>query len=281
MLRPIHAAHVKRAGLVREKAVNGGCVRMPGMRVVLFGNGPVALDVLRFLQAEGEEVVGLVLHEEEQRRLGDELIAVSGLPAERVFSASDLRQPSTVEALASLSADIGFSALFAAILKPAVLEIFGRGVVNVHPGYLPYNRGRNAQIWGIVEKTPVGATLHFMDEGVDTGPIIERLEVAIAPTDTGESVRLKLEQACVEVTRSGWASVRAGVTPEPQDLDEGTFHLVRDVEGIREIDLDAQVRAGDLIDLLRALTSPPQANGAFFETPGGRVRIRVELEPEE
>ena len=280
---------MKRDGLLREKAVNGAAPYTGGrgqlrydasraMRIVYFGNGPVALDVLRLLQAEGEQVVALVLHDENERRLGDELIAESGLPPELVLSGSALREPGSIEALRQVNADIGFSALFGVILKPAILTLFPRGVVNVHPGYLPYNRGRNAQIWSILDGTPVGATLHYMDDGVDTGPIVDRLRVTVEAWDTGESLRVKLEQACVDVTRSGWAAVRSGTPPTPQDRDEGTVHRVRDVDVISEIDVDAQYRAGNLIDLLRALSSPPQSTGAYFRTATGNVWVSVNLE---
>lgn len=287
ILRESRASAVKRAGPLCEQTVNGRALAMATcdtmrqrMRIIYFGNGPVALDVLRFLQGEGEQVVALVLHDENQRRLGDELIAASGLPLELVFSGSALREPRAIETLQKLNADIGFSALFGVILKPAVLELFPGGVVNVHPGYLPYNRGRNAQIWSILDGTPVGATLHYMDDGVDTGPIVDRLQVAVEAWDTGESLREKLEQACVDVTRSGWAAVRSGAPPTPQDRDEGTLHRVRDVDIISEIDMDAMYRAGDLIDLLRALSAPPQSLGAYFQTATGKVRVSVNLELE-
>jgi methionyl-tRNA formyltransferase len=250
------------------------------MRIVYFANGPVALDVLRFLLAEGEQVVALVLHDKGQRRLGAELVKESGLPPSLVFGASALTDPEVILQLRQLNADIGFSALFGVILKPPLLQLFPRGVINVHPGYLPYNRGRNAQIWGIIDGTPVGATLHYMDDGVDTGPLVERVEVTAELSDTGESLRTKLEQACVEVTRRGWPSVQSASTPSPQDLNEGSAHRLSDVESINEIDLDATYRGGDLINLLRALSSPPQSRGAYFTTVSGRVWISVDMQPE-
>jgi methionyl-tRNA formyltransferase len=248
------------------------------MRIVYFANGPVALDVLRFLRAEGEEIVAIVLHDEGQRRLGDELIKESGLAPSFVFGASALRDPETIRQLLELNADIGFSALFGAILKPPVLQLFPRGVVNVHPGFLPYNRGRNAQIWAIIDGTPVGATLHYMDDGVDTGPLVERVEVSVDLSDTGESLRTKLEQACVEVTRLGWPSVQSASTPFPQNPNEGSAHRLSDVDSVNEIDLDATYRGRDLINLLRALSSPPQSRGAYFKTASGRVWVSVDMQ---
>lgn len=247
------------------------------MRIVFFGNGPVALEALRYLRGIGEEIVALVLHNEGARRLGEEMIAECGLPADAVFEAVTLGDPGVVRAIGELHADVGLSVLFAHILKADLLHLFPRGVLNVHPGYLPYNRGRNAQIWGIIDGTPVGATLHYMDEGVDTGPIVERIEVVIAPTDTGKSLRAKLESASADVLKKGWSAVVAGVAPVLQDASAGTAHRVRDVEEISEINLDATYRAGDLIDLLRALTSAPQAAAAFFRADGRKIRVTLEL----
>lgn len=250
------------------------------MRIVFFGNTHVARDVVAFLRSQGEEIAGVVLHDDGHRVLGDEIIEAAGVAREGVMSASDLKTPEGLRRLQALNADIGFSALFTHILKPPVLTMFPRGVLNVHPGYLPWNRGRNAQVWSIIEHTPAGATLHYMNEGVDTGPMVERLEVPVTPLDTGASLRTRLEQACIDVVKRGWPAVVAGAPPTPQDPDGGTAHKAAEVEAISRLDLDATYRAGDLIDLLRALTSQPMANGAYVETPSGRVRIRVELELE-
>jgi len=250
------------------------------MRIVYFGNGPVALEVLRYLRGLGEEIVALVLHDDGTRSQGNEMIAETSLPLDFVFEARSLPKLGTIKSINDLGADIGVSVLFGHILKAEVLRLFPRGVLNVHPGLLPFNRGRNAQVWSIVEHTPAGATLHFMDEGVDTGPIVERLEVPIEPTDTGRSMRAKLEIASLEVLKAGWPAVLANDRPQPQDPLAGTTHLVRDIESISEVDINATYRAGDLIDLLRALTSPPQTAGAYYRVGGRKVRLTLELRNE-
>jgi hypothetical protein len=52
---------------------------------------------------------------------------------------------------------------------------------------------------------------------------------------------------------------------------------VSDLETIERIDPDAMVRAGDLIDRLRALTSPPQSRGAYIERDGRRIYLTLSL----
>ena len=51
------------------------------------------------------------------------------------------------------------------------------GALNLHNSYLPYNKGADACSWAIVDQTPHGATLHWIDEGIDTGPIFFQLQL--------------------------------------------------------------------------------------------------------
>jgi methionyl-tRNA formyltransferase len=62
-----------------------------------------------------------------------------------------------------------------------------------------------------------------------------------------------------------------------QSNEPGTYHRTRDVESIDKIDLDCTYTARDLINILRARTFPPY-DGAYFETKGRRVYLRLRLE---
>ena len=46
--------------------------------------------------------------------------------------------------------------------------------INLHLSYLPFNRGKNPNVWSIIESTPCGATIHKIDEKIDTGKIYVR-----------------------------------------------------------------------------------------------------------
>jgi len=250
------------------------------MHTLFFGNGPIAVSVLRWLKKQPDQsIAGLVVHEPNKRIAGPELIEASGLPNERIFIANTLGSEKTLRAIQDLQPFNGLSVLFGTILQASLLDLFPGGVFNIHPGLLPFNRGRSAQVWGIIEKTPVGATLHKMDTGVDTGPIVHRIQVPITATDTGATLRNRIEKACVEVAKAGWPLILQGIAdPVTQDTSTGTTHKISDLSRISEISLDEHVRTRDLIDKLRALTSPPQSKGAYFTLDGRRVRITVHLE---
>jgi len=244
------------------------------------GNNWLGWRALAWLRERGVDVVGLALHPPERRQFGDEILAVFKLPPERIFDASRLRDPAVQRAVLALQPDIGLSVLLGYILAPEFLSLLPQGVVNLHPGLLPFNRGAHPNVWSIVERTPAGVTLHWADAGVDTGDIIAQVPTDAAAEDTGETLYRKLERTALELLQQTWPVIEAGHAPRRRQEGQGTSHRSRDLERIDEIDLDASYRARDLIDVLRARTFPPY-KGAFFRARGKRVYVRVCLEAEE
>jgi len=249
------------------------------MRIFYFGNNRLGAAALRWLVDRPDvEIVGAALHPAEGCLHGDELRQVSELTADRIFPGDRLRDPEVVRAIADLAPDLGLSVLFGYILKPALLEIFPRGCYNLHPAYLPWNRGAHPNVWSIVDGTPAGVTLHRIDAGVDTGPVVARRQVTVEPTDTGATLYRKLERAGLALMTESWQDLAAGTAgEEPQDSDAGSNHLARDLAALDEIDLDTPCPPRALIDRLRARTFAPHAGCWFRDGDGRRVQVRVEL----
>ncbi len=251
------------------------------MRILFLGNNWVGWQAVHWLREQDEQIVGLVAHPPHERKYGDEIIHSAQVGPEYIFDGSQVRQPQVLEAIKALQPDIALSVLFGYILRPEFLDLFPVGVVNLHPAYLPYNRGANPNIWSIVERTPAGVTLHYIDAGVDTGDIIARQQVPIELVDTGETLYRKLERACVELFKKTWPLIRSGRAPRiAQGKPEGTFHRTRDVERIDHIDPEGTYTARELIDVIRARTFPPYS-GAYLMDQGRRVYLRLHLLYEE
>lgn len=251
------------------------------MRVVLFGNGRVGLDTVNWFRQEGVELVGMVVHPDSSARLKNELLEASGLASDHIIEATDLGSERGIEKLRSFDGNIGISAYFAYILKSSVIGMFPAGIVNIHPAYLPYNRGRYPNVWSIVDATPAGVTIHYIDEGVDTGDIIAQTMIEVSPLDTGQTLHQKLEEESSKLLRATWPLIASGNAPRtPQDVSKATTHKAKDVENIDRIDLDQTYKARDLINIIRARTFPPFP-GAFFEENGRRVYMRIELSIQE
>ena len=166
------------------------------------------------------------------------------------------------------------------VVPPDVLEIPDEGCINVHPGYLPHTRGFNPNVWSIVDDLPAGATMHYMDEGIDTGDIIARTEVATSFADTGRDVYERVESACFDLFTETWPRIERGeVDPTAQEDIEVTFHTKRDFENLCELDPEAEYTVEEFLDILRALTFPP-FNNAEIDVGGERYFIDLSITPE-
>jgi folate-dependent phosphoribosylglycinamide formyltransferase PurN len=62
------------------------------------------------------------------------------------------------------------------ILRKPLLEAPRLGILNVHLGWLPQIRGMSSPEWSLLQNVPVGITIHYIDEGIDTGPVLQRYE---------------------------------------------------------------------------------------------------------
>jgi folate-dependent phosphoribosylglycinamide formyltransferase PurN len=62
------------------------------------------------------------------------------------------------------------------ILRKQLLDVPGLGVLNLHLGLLPEIRGMSSPEWSLLNQVPVGITIHYMDAGIDTGPVLQRWE---------------------------------------------------------------------------------------------------------
>ena len=86
--------------------------------------------------------------------------------------------------LAAVEPDLVVSAGFMKILGPAVLDAFGGRLINTHPALLPAFPGAHAVREALAAgATVTGATVHVVDAGVDTGPVLAQREVAVLPGD--------------------------------------------------------------------------------------------------
>ncbi|MFH1809034.1 MAG: formyltransferase family protein [Pseudomonadota bacterium] len=251
------------------------------MKIVFFANNWLGREVLRWIREQGQAIEALVVHPPSRQKYLSEIIELSGCPEERVFDGSTLRQPEVRERLISLKADLGISVLFDYLIRPKILNSFRLGVINLHPAYLPFNRGNYPNVWSIVDGSPAGVTLHYMDQTLDTGDIIAQHKTEVLSWDTGETLYRRLEQDALSLFKLHFESiVEERAVRRPQDRSQGTTHQRKDVDAVDRIDLDALVRAGDLIDRIRARTFAGY-RGAFFEDRGRRVWVSIKLEPDE
>lgn len=247
------------------------------MRIFYMGNNWVGWQILKWLVEQREDIVGIAVHPEQKSRYRFEIINSVDLNPSCIFDASKINQADTISSIRALQSSIGISAFFGYMISKDLLDLFPNGCINIHPSFLPYNRGANPNVWSIVDGTIAGVTLHYVDCGLDSGDIIAQKEVPVEPVDTGESLYRKLESACVELLKEIWPLVKNGYAPRiPQMGQKGNIHRLKDVEMVDRIDLDRTYKARQLIDIIRARSFPPYS-GSFFMAGNRKVFMRLQL----
>jgi phosphoribosylglycinamide formyltransferase-1 len=101
-----------------------------------------------------------------------------------------------LNALRQAQVDLVVLAGFMRILKGEILRAFAQKVVNIHPALLPAFPGLEAWKQALDYGAKMtGVTVHFVDQGIDTGPIIAQETVPIMPGDTAESLHARIQEA--------------------------------------------------------------------------------------
>jgi methionyl-tRNA formyltransferase len=190
-----------------------------------------------------------------------------------------LTRPDQLSLIESLEPDLVVAAGFDHVVPPQILDVPERGCLNVHPGLLPYARGYNPNVWSIVEDLPAGVTIHWMDEGIDTGDIVATREVPTSFDDTGKDLYERLEEACYDLFVEAWSDIRDGDVDAIEQSDaDATYHEKADFAELCELDPDETYTVRELLDRLRALTFPPFDN-AYVDIGGERYYVDVSITP--
>lgn len=114
------------------------------------------------------------------------------------------------------------------ILKADVVTACRNRIVNLHISLLPWNRGADPNFWSFMDATPKGVTIHRIDEGIDSGPILVQRSVRFTG---GETLATSFARLCSEIETlfdEVWRDIRIGrCTPRSQH-GAGSYHRARD-----------------------------------------------------
>jgi methionyl-tRNA formyltransferase len=253
--------------------------RLP--RVVYGGDRQIAVNVLRFLHEQQLRPLGLLLPEQGRGSHTEQLLSLCPhLDASRIWYGKYFSDPTVLDTLGSLEIDYIFCIHLSTFIPKNVLEIPKHGVLNLHPAYLPYNRGWHSAVWSILEGTPFGATLHFMSDRLDEGDIVHQKSLGKRPNDTGDSLYKRAMELEFEVFREAWPALASfSYTRTPQRHDLATRHKIKDLaaSGVQELDPNSTMSVRDVLDRLRALTTNRPDEASFFMDKGCKYRIQVSI----
>ncbi|MBW2280665.1 MAG: methionyl-tRNA formyltransferase [Deltaproteobacteria bacterium] len=274
------------------------------LRIALFGQAPLAVDVLDGLVEAGHEVVAVYAPPDSGRP--DALAERAEALGLRLFRRRYFRRKdggpirAALDDYEGLGAELNVLASMTSFLPREITDAPVHKSVCYHPSLLPRFRGGNALQWQIIEgERETGVTVFVPDEGADTGPVVVQKGGATIDADdtTGSLFFKKLYPLGVEAVLEAVAQVDAGAdVPKAQDESRASHQGLVD-DAVAAIDLtspaeviDRRVRGcdpqpgawlrfrGEPLRLYDAVLEPASAGskpGAVLEVSDGGLRIAL------
>lgn len=157
--------------------------------------------------------------------------------------------------ITDLRPDLAVCYSYDRIFDEAFLSIFKGEVYNLHGALLPKYRGQNVLNWVLVNgETRTGMTLHKMDSGIDSGPIVYQKDIMINFEDTAVTLKEKMDRIVLEILDMFLPDiVNESIRAKKQDDSLATyFHKRHPFDG----EIDWNKEALEIYNLIRALVSP-------------------------
>jgi len=233
------------------------------VRIVFWGTPAFALPALRALGDEGHDVIAVVTQPDRPAGRGRELAkSVVKVEAEDegipVLQPEKAHDPEFVARLRELAPDLSVVVAYGQILKPEVLSVPRLGSVNIHGSLLPELRGAAPVQWAIIRgMEKAGVTIMRMDAGLDSGPMLLRVEEPIEPDESAAELAGRLAEIGAEALVEALALLEAGqLVEEPQDHSKATYAPKLDREQAR---IDWSLPAVQVSRWIRGLDDVPGA----------------------
>lgn len=269
---------LRKVGHMNHGSPSQASVQKSSLQFALFAANEVGKEIGKVFGASQGSLACLVLDSKNEDRLKREIAACSRIEdSTRIFYSDALYEQETLARLKQTAPDLLLLAWWPYIIKKEILEIPRIGCLNLHPSYLPYNRGKNYNFWTIVEEVPFGVTIHWVNEGIDSGDIAFQSPVEKSWEDTGETLYRKAQAEIVRLFTEKFPAMQRGEIPRtPQDPSQGSFHKSSELTAASRIDLDQRYTARHLLNILRARTFPSHP-GAWFMDGNEKYEVRVAI----
>lgn len=185
-----------------------------------------------------------------------------------VYQPNSVRTGEALEIINNINPDVIVVVAYGKILPKEILTAAKYGCVNGHASLLPKYRGASPIQWCIVcGETETGVTTMLMDEGMDTGDILETVKVKIGDNETAEELFERLSDISADLMLSTIEKLEKGeITPKKQDGDATYAPIIKKEMAL----LDFQKPAKELFNAVRGYYSWPCA---YFFMDGKRMKV--------
>ena len=225
------------------------------MNIGYFADGPWAhRAVEKIVENPNFKIVFIVPRYDKQDKVLREWAEKLSVP---FLPIKDVNSKKGISILKEYRTDINLSMSFNQILKREIIDLATLGFINCHAGKLPFYRGRNILNWALInDEKDFGVTVHYIDEGIDTGDIILQKITSITDKDDYSSLLSRAIKICSNLLLESLHMINEGsVNPKKQkDIHPIGSYFGRRVCGDEYIDWNWTSRR--IFNFIRAITIP-------------------------
>ena len=171
---------------------------------------------------------------------------------------------------------LGFLLWWPTILDEKIINKFKTGIVNFHPSYLPFGRGKDPYFWSIINDEPFGISCHFIDKKIDSGSLIVQKSIPKDWTDTGESLREKAIKE-LKLMIKDWVSKVLRSDYELEKIVDLTVNYRKDMLNRSFVELDSQYTFREFLNLIRAKSNSDHI-GVIFSDSDDHFHVKLQIE---
>jgi methionyl-tRNA formyltransferase len=245
------------------------------LRVVFMGTPDFAVASLRALQESGIQIVAVVTATDKYGGRGRKKLIESAVKRYAVaqdipvIQPKNLKSESFLEELASYKADLQVVVAFR-MLPEVVWNMPQKGTINLHASYLPNYRGAAPINWAVINgEKETGVTIFKLKHAIDTGDLIIRKKVPIAPDETAGSLHDKLMNEGAQLLTEAVLMIENDtVSYSPQDLS-GEYPKAPKIY-TETAAIDFSKSAQEIDCFIRGLSPYP---GAWFSIDGQIIKV--------
>lgn len=231
------------------------------MRIIFIGQAAFGKEAFEALVAQGEDVIGVITVEDTVDKKFPNPVKESALAhGIEVYQANYLKKPEAIAWVAERNPDLLVLGFVTAFVPQQMIGSARHGGINYHPSLLPKFRGGSAINWAIISgEKETGVSIHFIDAGVDTGPVLLQEKVMIKPDDTVKSLYFeKLYPMGIRMIGEAAKLIREGkAAPVVQDESLASF---QPVISAADTVIDWSQATGTLYNLIRGTNPSPGAH---------------------
>lgn len=179
-------------------------------KVVVFGCQQIAVDFIKFLKTQSDVEVPLVVTKELPM---DETYGYQSVFLESKKLGLNVINPRNIsekllDEIREINPDIIFSIYYRKIFPKNLISIPKDGCINIHPGNLPYYKGPVPTAWAIINsEKSFGITVHYIDEGIDTGDILIQEEHQIYDEETGYELYTRAMELGAKLLKDNFSKI--------------------------------------------------------------------------